>query len=223
VFQKSPDSKGLAALAVGKLGVITCATNIHTYWKNMPLPEKERLNFILDRLGLGPRAFADKLQIPVDKIKSIKYGKVKISADIAILIEQIFGFDFKWIITGLGSPNSTKDAKKNPKTSNVYEFQHMELIRRFKNKKLALDITHNLIALENLDPESFKRIESYLKGTLDTIRDVSERKSQHRPDRRKKERRLEGKSKKVPKHLDRRNNKDRRQLSWVQEVAKIME
>jgi plasmid maintenance system antidote protein VapI len=176
----------------------------------MPLTEKERLNYILDKLNLGPRAFADKLQIPVDKIKSIKYGKVRISAEIAILIEQVFGFDFKWILTGLGSPNSAKDRSERPKTSNVYEFKHMELIREFKNKQLALDITNSLIELENLDTESFKRVEAYLKGTVDAIKEVTERKPLFRSGRRQKQRRLDETANMVPKHLDRRNNQDRR-------------
>lgn len=176
----------------------------------MPLTEKERLNYILDKLDLGPRAFADKLQIPVDKIKSIKYGKVRISAEIAILIEQVFGFDFKWIMTGLGNPNSANDRSERPKTSDIYEFKHMELIREFKNKQLALNITHSLIELENLDSESFKRVEAYLKGTVDAIREVAERTSRISSGRRQKERRLDENSNMVPKHLDRRNNQDRR-------------
>lgn len=176
----------------------------------MPLTEKERITYILNKLSLGPRAFADKLQISVDKIKSIKYGKVRISAEIAILIEQVFGFDFKWIMTGLGSPDSAKDRSERPKTSDLYEFQHMELIREFKNKQLALNITHSLIELEDLDSESFKRVEAYLKGTVDAIREVTERKSQLSSGRRQKERRLDKNSNMVPKHLDRRNNQDRR-------------
>jgi hypothetical protein len=176
----------------------------------MPMTEKERLNYILDKLDLGPRAFADKLRIPVDKIKSIKYGKVRISAEIAILIEQVFGFDFKWIMTGIGAPNSAKDRSERPKTSNVYEFKHMELIREFKNKQIALNIANSLIELENLDLESFKRVEAYLKGTVDAIREVAERKSQFSSGRRQKQRRLIKSSDMVPKHLDRRNNQDRR-------------
>lgn len=176
----------------------------------MPLTEKERLNYILDRLNLGPRAFADKLRLSVDKIKSIKYGKVRISAEIAILIEQVFGFDFKWIMTGQGSPDLAKDRSERPKTSNVYEFQHMELIRNFKNKQLALTITHSLIELENLDSESFKRVEAYLKGTVDAIREVTERKFQFSSGRRQKQRRIDENANMVPKHLDRRNNQDRR-------------
>jgi hypothetical protein len=176
----------------------------------MPLTEKERLNYILEKLSLGPRAFAEKLQIPVDKIKSIKYGKVRISAEIAILIEQLFGFDFKWIMTGIGNPNSAKDRSDRPKTSDVCEFQHMELIKEFKDKQLALNITHSLIELENLDSESFKRVEAYLKGTVDAIREVTKRESQFSTGRRQKERRLVKNSNMVPKHLDRRNNQDRR-------------
>lgn len=183
------------------------------YRGKMPLNEKDRLNYILDKLGLGPRAFADKLQIPVDKIKSIKYGKVRISAEIAILIEQVFGFDFKWIMTGLGNPDSARDISERPKTSNVYEFQHMELIREFKNKPLALNITQSLIELENLDSESFKRVEAYLKGTVDAIKEVTERKSDFSSGRRQKQRRLDKNSNMVPKHLDRRNNQDRRKLA----------
>jgi plasmid maintenance system antidote protein VapI len=178
--------------------------------KKMPLTEKERLTYILDTLHLGPRAFADKLQISVDKIKSIKYGKVRISAEIAILIEQVFGFDFKWIMTGIGNPNLAKDRSERPKTSNVYEFKHMELIREFKNKQLALNITNSLIELEYLDSESFKRVEAYLKGTVDAIREVAERKPQFSSGRRQKQRRLDENSGMVPKHLDRRNNQDRR-------------
>lgn len=180
------------------------------YRGKMPLNEKDRLNYILDKLGLGPRAFADSLQISVDKIKSIKYGKVRISKEIAILIEQVFGFDFKWIMTGLGNPDSAKDASERPKTSNVYEFQLMELIKEFKNKPLALNITQSLIELENLDSESFKRVEAYLKGTVDAIKEVTERKSDFSSGRRQKQRRLDKNSNMVPKHLDRRNNQDRR-------------
>lgn len=176
----------------------------------MPLPDKERLMYILDELNLGPGALADKLQISKDRIKKIKYGKAKISTDIALLIEQVFGFDFKWIMTGMDSPYSPENTNQKPKTSNVFEYRHMELIREFDNKQLALNITHDLIELEKLDPESFKRIESYLKGAVDTIRDVGERISQLKSGRRQTRRRLDANSNKVPKHLDRRNKKDRR-------------
>jgi hypothetical protein len=176
----------------------------------MPLTEKERFNYILDQLDLGPGALAEKLEIPVDRVKSIKYGKVKISTEIAILIEKVFGFNFKWTMTGIGSPNSANEVYQRPKTSNVHEFQHMELIQKFRNKQLALNITRSLIDLENLDSESFKRIESYLKGTVDAVRDVTGRKAKHISDRRKKQRRLAQNANGVPKHLDRRKIKDRR-------------
>jgi hypothetical protein len=176
----------------------------------MQMTEKERFNYILDQLDLRPGPFAEKLKIPVDRVKSIKYGKVKISTEIAILIEQVFGFDFKWTMTGIGNPNSADEISEKPKTSNVYEFQHMKLIREFKNKQLALNITRSLIDLENLDLESFKRIESYLKGTVDAVRDVAEREPKPVSDRRKKQRRLAPNPHMVPKHLDRRSYKDRR-------------
>jgi hypothetical protein len=70
----------------------------------MLLTDKDRLNFILESLKLGPQAFSETLQVPVHKIKSIKIGKVKISPEIALSIEQKFNFDFKWILTGEGHP-----------------------------------------------------------------------------------------------------------------------
>lgn len=184
--------------------------------------DKERLNFILSEMQIGQQAIADALQVPVHKIKSIKIGKVKFSTELALAIEQKFNFSFRWILTGEGDPYIKENDKKTNfhpeslqqiKPDNVIELQHMELVKGFRDKQRALNINRELMELEGLDPEVFRRVESYIKGTVDAVREVAERRPRY-GDRRQVDRRSkEDPGKGPPDNQDRRSGQDRRNTS----------
>jgi len=67
----------------------------------MPLNDAERLKFIRNEQGrISQQKLADSLGIASHKIKDIEVGKTKISTELALLIEDKFHYDFKWILTG---------------------------------------------------------------------------------------------------------------------------
>lgn len=140
----------------------------------MQLSDQDRLNFILNELKMGPQALADSLQLPVHKIKSIKIGKVKISSEIALLIEQKFNFNFKWIMTGHGDPRDgvigypviSLDDNCIKEHSTKYAtgaLSHELIIKKFKQRDLAKDINWKLLKLENIDPQELNEIGDFIE------------------------------------------------------------
>jgi transcriptional regulator with XRE-family HTH domain len=67
------------------------------------LHHKERIKKVREELRLSQQELAEKLGIPVHKIKDVEGGKTKITVDLAGLLEEIFHLDFKWLLTGKGS------------------------------------------------------------------------------------------------------------------------
>jgi hypothetical protein len=185
----------------------------------MALNDQYRLNFILSELGIGQQTLADKLGIPVHKVKSIKIGKVKISPEIAVLIEEKFNFSFKWLLTGKGEPylnpaRTPGDAagdqfKEHGAPHNVIDIDHGDVIRRFRDKPYARDLNMCLVELERLSPEAYKKVGSYIKGVVDGVRMVSGDKLDDPQDRRQSKRRVQEHPDKIP-DQDRRDGNDRR-------------
>jgi len=48
--------------------------------------------------------FAKKLGVPWHKIADIEFGKVKISVELAEMLEDKFNVSFRWTLTGIGDP-----------------------------------------------------------------------------------------------------------------------
>jgi hypothetical protein len=84
----------------------------------------------------------------------------------------------------------------------------MSLVCGFIDKQRAMNINRGLIELEKLDLDTYRRVESYVNGTLDAVREMAERSPTYNPDRRKAERRSG--DRKEYGDSDRRSGKDRR-------------
>ena len=65
--------------------------------------QKERLKLIRLKIGgISQANLSKQLGIPVHKIKDIESGKIKLSVDLALLLEECFNFNFRWLLTGEG-------------------------------------------------------------------------------------------------------------------------
>jgi transcriptional regulator with XRE-family HTH domain len=67
------------------------------------LHHKERLKIVRDELRLSQQELAEKLGVPVHKIKDVEGGKTKITVELAGRLEECFHLEFKWLLTGQGS------------------------------------------------------------------------------------------------------------------------
>jgi DNA-binding XRE family transcriptional regulator len=78
----------------------------------MQLNDSERLKQVRKQnYGISQAKLAEIIGVPNHRIKDIESGKVKISIDIAQMIEEKFNFDFKWLLTGQGSQKKVDNQK----------------------------------------------------------------------------------------------------------------
>ncbi len=62
-----------------------------------------RIKKIRDDLGgITQVKLATNLGFPVSKVKDVESGRVKISTDLAQAVEEKYGYNFRWILTGEG-------------------------------------------------------------------------------------------------------------------------
>ena len=135
--------------------------------------------------------------------------------DHLLRIHDVFGVDLNWLLTGEGEPLFEEKTYKfsNNNFSDLIEFQKSDLIQCFIDIQRALNINLELFELEKLYSETFKRVESYIKGTLDTIKEIRKVTPYDGPDRRRGERRIEDQPDQIPDGQDRRSGLERRKVS----------
>ena len=72
---------------------------------------ENRIKIIREELGgITQQNLAESLGFPVHRIKDAEAGKVKISTDLAEVLEEKFGFSFRWSLTGQGPMYKPKQA-----------------------------------------------------------------------------------------------------------------
>lgn len=87
--------------------------------------DSERIKTIREDLdGISQAKFANLLDIPAHKIKDIESGKIKISVEVALLIEEKLRYNFRWLLTGEGDPvlrdiSRSNDMDDDPVTSEL--------------------------------------------------------------------------------------------------------
>ncbi|MDZ4185774.1 MAG: XRE family transcriptional regulator [Desulfuromonadales bacterium] len=65
--------------------------------------EENRLKIIRrEQGGINQQELADFAGVPLHKIKDAETGKVKISAEIALAMEEKFNYSFRWVLSGEG-------------------------------------------------------------------------------------------------------------------------
>ncbi len=148
-------------------------------------------------------------------VSEIEHNKNAPGNAFLVSLKRNLGVSIDWLLTGDGSPYIKESdlvaAQETPKASNVVELRHMELVKGFKDKPRAYEINRQLKELESLDDETFKRIETYIKATVDQVRYAAERSPQY-GDRRQSDRRVDTDSSSLG-GQDRRTGQDRRKAS----------
>ena len=176
---------------------------------------------IIDRIkyltGLKQKDIASEIFGISDKNLSNKIRRGSVDMDILVRWAGNASVDLNWLLTGNGSPyikeeqaQPEQEAHAPPSTGNVIELRHMELVRGFSDKQRAYEINRELMELEKLDRDAFRRIESYIKGTVDQVRFAAERTPYYGQDRRINDRRQGEGNNDLPEGGDRRTGKDRR-------------
>jgi transcriptional regulator with XRE-family HTH domain len=99
--------------------------------------DSERLKTIRSALGLSQAKLAKSLEIKVSRIRDVEVGKIRLSVDVAKLIEEKFHYSFKWLLTGKGDMLATQEnnLKINRKDS-ITEKIVVEIKKLPKNKKI---------------------------------------------------------------------------------------
>ena len=173
----------------------------------------DRLKLIRKELSCTQREFADKLNIPVTTYQHYERGETEAPISLATKISE-YGYSLVWLLMGKGTPTAKEDEylpnQNLPKANNEVEQQHMALVKGFVDKQRALDIDRGLIELEKYDPETFRRVESYIKGTVDAVRARAEKSPYQGIERRTEQRRVINDPTQAPDGVDRRSGESRR-------------
>lgn len=131
----------------------------------------DRLLFLVDRHADGkPTVFAKKAGISGGTFHAYIKGRLP-HAEQLIRIRECYDVNINWLLTGEGEIyteklQATDFHKKLEATNNTIDFQHMDLVRNFKDKALAKQINSNLIEIEKLSPEALKTLAAKIDGVL---------------------------------------------------------
>jgi len=150
-----------------------------------------KIDDIMDRVGQIAKASTDKeiaealgvKQNTLNNWKKIKNRKIPFETLIVFSLNN--DINIEWLLTGKGFIRTEKEKG----ITDFYELKHIDLIKKFKDKKLAVSINESLVDMEELDLESFRDIETYVKAQVDLLKRQKNRK---RGDRRKKDEGLPG-------------------------------
>ena len=114
------------------------------------LTGQNKINLILDHVGIKARTFAKHVGVKYQRILDIQNGKVKnISAEVASRIIDVYPqFNIEWLLTGEGEMLNSETKEPN---SNEEDMQMKELIAAFReNREMlaeALDQNSRLIGV----------------------------------------------------------------------------
>lgn len=114
------------------------------------LTGQNKINLILDHVGIKAPTFAKHVGVKYQRILDIQNGKVKnISAEVASRIIDVYPqFNIEWLLTGEGEMLNSETKEPN---SNEEDMQMKELIAAFReNREMlaeALDQNSRLIGV----------------------------------------------------------------------------
>ena len=181
----------------------------------------KRLLFLVDAHGDGKlTVFAKKAGIPPSTFQYYLHGRMP-HGEHLIRICECFKVNLNWLLTGTGATYIKEEKAQqepDPQPSNIIELEHMELVRGFQDKPRAYKINQQLMELEQLDHETFKRIETYIKATVDQVKYAAEKAPSYGPDRRQQQRRSQEAP--PPKGAERRSGRDRRKAMKSNSVSR---
>ena len=176
----------------------------------------KRLKQVRKSLGYSQKDFSSKLGIAISTYQHYERGDRE--APISLLPKiTVFGVSLDWLLAGQGSVKAESDSDitntNHPTSHDMVELQHMNLVKGFIDKQRAFNIDKELVELEKLAPEVFERIESYIKGSVDTLKAVIKKDKKSCLDRRRGERREIEDPDRIPGGVERRSGPDRRKAS----------
>lgn len=173
----------------------------------------DRIKYVRGRLT--QREFAQRLEVSLGAVQHWEIDGQVPRGEVLLRMRKQFNVDVNWLLTGEGEPYIAPDTPTpyEPKaeggvvSSNVVVYQHVEIVKQFKDIELAKAANSDLLAIERLNPAAFREVAAYIKGIANGLKlagEVSEN-----GDRRLDDRRTPEGGPYEPKN-DRRTVKDRR-------------
>lgn len=133
-----------------------------------------RLKNLREAVGWSQKEFGKEIGVSSNTVQSWEKDTYP-KGDALIRISELLNCSIDWLLTGEGDSKHIPAHLVMRESSNVYELQHMALVRGFQDKQRALSINKNLIELEALDNETFKHIDGYINGTVDALRRMNQK------------------------------------------------
>jgi len=130
----------------------------------------DRLLHLMALLGFKKRErgkFANSIGISAGYFSEIINLKTGPSFNLIFGISKIYpDINTNWLVTGCGEPFLSDVKTSEKQECDVLDIEHIGLVRKFKDKELALEINWDLLRLEELDPGSLREIRGYIKRML---------------------------------------------------------
>jgi transcriptional regulator with XRE-family HTH domain len=159
-----------------------------------------RLKNARKQIGFTQDKLAKSIGLKQANIRDLESGKVKISTLHALALEHVHNLNAQWLLTGEGEmffqkgnfdkeTTAQKPANKKEKASNIVELEHMELVKKFKDKAKGKRYNEQLIEIEQLNQVLFDNVGTIIESTLNSAKIMS---GEETEDRRKKQDPWEG-------------------------------
>ena len=121
------------------------------------------------------KAFADVIGITQGALSGLESGKSKPSSDTLASIVKHTNINPVWLLLGEGEMYAVIEHADvvngdSVPLSNVVELQHIDVVKQFKDKPTAKRMNENLVDIERLSPNVFKKVDKYLEDTAETVR-----------------------------------------------------
>ena len=133
------------------------------------------------RFGKGRRGtlkeWCVENEIPYTNVQKALNQNFVLRWDYLVKFSKIFNVTVDWLLTG----ESTRDAA----IDNVVELSYVDIIKKFADKSYVAEINKDLVELEKINPEAYKRVGVYVKGVLEGAKNAQ----YTGPERRESERR----------------------------------
>lgn len=144
---------------------------------------ENRLKEARSNIGYTQRQIAESLGIALRTYSSYEKDASNLSVNLAKKIAGICKISDIWLLTGKGCFNDVNSSNEvqeagpySGQTVSILERieqAHSNVILKFKNKQLALEVNEKLVELESISDEAFKKVANHIDIVVDTARTVS--------------------------------------------------
>ena len=124
--------------------------------------------------GFKTKEFAKIIGISQGGLSGLETGKSKPSADTLSSIVQHTNINPVWLLTGKGEMIHEEALIKKEVGIHPIVARHIEVIREFQQKELALKINWDLLELEKSDPVYLREMKAYIEGKLSGVTKVGD-------------------------------------------------